>query len=243
MQREKLTLSILLPVAPERLFRAWLDSAEHAAFTGAAATVDPVVGGRHSAWDGYIEGEILALEPESRIVQSWRTSDFGARDPDSVLDLRFERERLPGDERDEPRWGTRLSLQHTELPRGGAARYTQGWKEFYFGPMRSHFDSAARRTPESAAPADARASGVPGGTTPPRTLQTPPGEDARAASGRRRIRPPRAPKAPAAKVAAGRTPKTTAAAKTPPKAKRKTKASSTLRAKATSKTPPRPRRS
>ncbi|MBI5566248.1 MAG: SRPBCC domain-containing protein, partial [Chloroflexi bacterium] len=79
-------LSIVLPASPARVYAAWLSSDEHAAMTGASARgsaggsadIEPHVGGTHSAWDGYITGITLELEPDRRIVQTWRTIEFPA---------------------------------------------------------------------------------------------------------------------------------------------------------------------
>lgn len=132
---ESLELELVLPVSPAKLYTAWLSSKTHAAFTGGAAVIEPGVGGRFSAWDGYIEGTNLELEPKRRIRQSWRTADFGARDPDSELELLFESRGA----------GTRLRLIHRGLPRGGAAKYSEGWVDFYFTPMKAYYAKAASR--------------------------------------------------------------------------------------------------
>jgi hypothetical protein len=52
----------VLPAEPLEVYRAWLDSAGHTAFTGAQAEVQAQVGGRFTAWDGYIEGRTLQME-------------------------------------------------------------------------------------------------------------------------------------------------------------------------------------
>ena len=75
-------LECALPAPPEAVYHAWLDSAAHTAMTGGAAKIAGRVGGRFTAWDGYISGKTLALTPGARIVQSWRTSEFAAADPD-----------------------------------------------------------------------------------------------------------------------------------------------------------------
>ena len=49
---ESIQCSTVLPAGPERIYRAWLDSAEHAAFTGSPAYIEPDVGGAFTAWDG-----------------------------------------------------------------------------------------------------------------------------------------------------------------------------------------------
>jgi activator of HSP90 ATPase len=127
--RDSLRMSITLPASPDRVYRAWLSSKEHSAFTGARAAVAAKVGGRFSAWDGYITGKTLALEPAQRIVQSWRTTDFPGDSPDSELEVVL----------DPVAKGTRLTLVHTRLPQRQVAQYRQGWKDYYFTPMKDYF--------------------------------------------------------------------------------------------------------
>jgi uncharacterized protein YndB with AHSA1/START domain len=123
------TVSTLLPAEPERVFRAWVSTEGHAAMTGSPAKVQPRVGGTFSAWDGYITGKTLALRPYSRIVQSWRTSEFSASDPDSQIEVVIE----PAE------GGALLTLTHTGVPEGQAESYESGWEESYFAPMREYF--------------------------------------------------------------------------------------------------------
>jgi uncharacterized protein YndB with AHSA1/START domain len=135
MKTSSFRLTLSLPASPERVYRGWLSSKDHAAFTGGAvAKTANRKGFRHAAWDGYITGRNLELEPYRRIVQSWRTEDFSDDQPDSLLELLFE---------PTPR-GTRLVLMHRNLPPEHAAAFKQGWKEHYFVHMRAFF--AARKT-------------------------------------------------------------------------------------------------
>src|SRR5262249_37557215 len=126
---------------------AWLDSAEHSAFTGGQATVDPTVGGRHTAWDGYIEGVNLELEHGRRIVQSWRSEDFPDDADDSRVEVRFEG--ADG--------GTRVTIVHTEIPEGQGEDYRRGWLDHYFAPMAQYFglSSAEPAQPPKHATSDA----------------------------------------------------------------------------------------
>src|SRR5438477_13137186 len=103
----------IVPAEPDRVFAAWMDSREHAAFTGGGeAVVEPWSGGRFIAWDGYMHGTILGLEPGKRIVQTWRTSEFAPEARDSRLAVAFE----PG------RGGTRVGIGHVDLPAGQVER-------------------------------------------------------------------------------------------------------------------------
>lgn len=126
---ESIELSCELAAAPERVFEAWLSAAGHSAMTGSPATVDEPEPGDFSAWDGYIAGRTIESTRASRILQSWRTSDFGDKDSDSLLELLFEP--FGG--------GTKLTLRHSRLPSGSSEEYTKGWLEFYFEPMKSYF--------------------------------------------------------------------------------------------------------
>jgi len=131
---DSIQVSAVLPANPARIYKAWLSSKEHTAMTGGGATVDPKVGGRHTAWDGYIEGVTLELESNRRIVQSWRSSEFPADAPDSRLEVLLEK----------AGGGTKITLNHSDIPEGQGARYESGWVENYFDPMRAYF---ARKAP------------------------------------------------------------------------------------------------
>ncbi len=122
-------ISTILPDTPQRIYAAWLSSEEHTAMTGGHAHIDPRVGGQHSAWDGYVTGTTLELEPHSRIVQSWRTAEFPADAPDSRLEIVLE----------EAADGTKLTLKHSDLPAGQGSTYESGWGENYFDPMSRYF--------------------------------------------------------------------------------------------------------
>jgi len=126
---EELKLSVVLPALPQKVYEAWLDSAAHSDFTGSPAKIDPRMGGDFLAWDGYISGKTLALEPFHHIRQTWRTSDFPENAPDSILDILFEAVGAH----------TRLTLIHTEIPDGQSEQYRQGWEDYYFSPMNDYF--------------------------------------------------------------------------------------------------------
>jgi activator of HSP90 ATPase len=123
------TLSMVLKASPQDIFEAWLSSQGHTAMTGSPAEVDGKVGGAFKAWDGYIWGETLELEPARRILQAWRTNEFPEGAPDSRLEVLLE----------EVATGTELTLVHTEIPEGQSESYKQGWLDFYFKPMQEYF--------------------------------------------------------------------------------------------------------
>ena len=134
MPNDALRMTVLLPASPDEVYNAWLDPTQHGEFTGSPAEVEAVVGGAHSAWDGYITGKIVELEPGKRIVQSWRTTEFPVEAGDSRLALTLTA--VDG--------GTELLLEHLDIPEGQGHAYEQGWVEYYFEPMKKHFGKNAR---------------------------------------------------------------------------------------------------
>jgi uncharacterized protein YndB with AHSA1/START domain len=126
-------LSALVPAAPADVYDAWLSSELHSAMTGGAATIDPVVGGSFTAWDGYINGTTLELEPPRRIVQTWRTQNFVDGEEDSRIEVLFDAD---GD-------GTIVTVRHSNVPVEHQGYENGGWHKSYFDPMTAYFTSAS----------------------------------------------------------------------------------------------------
>jgi activator of HSP90 ATPase len=124
------TVTELIPASPDKIYNAWLDSEGHSRMTGSPARASDQVGGTFEAWDGYISGRNLELEPGKHILQAWRTTEFAASDEDSVLDVTFEA----------AEGGTKVTIRHSHLPEDGD-QYLQGWIDFYFQPMKAYFGS------------------------------------------------------------------------------------------------------
>ena len=129
----KFTISDIIPAEPRAVYDAWLDSKAHSKMTGDKARVSARVGEAFMAGDGYITGVNLELIPGKRIVQSWRSSEFATDDADSKITLTLRP--IEG--------GTKLTLLHTRVP-DGQSNYKEGWREWYFEPMKAYFAKAKR---------------------------------------------------------------------------------------------------
>src|SRR4051812_7960717 len=140
-------IETIVAAEPARVFSAWMDGREHAAFTGGGeAVVEPWTGGRFIAWDGYIHGILLGVDEGRRIVQTWRTSEFPPESRDSRVVVEFE----------PARGGTRVVVRHSDLPPSHLKRYEKGWMEHYLKPLARYFAKGAKqRTPSPPAPANA----------------------------------------------------------------------------------------
>ena len=100
--------------------------------TGGGTTASADLGARFTAWDGYITGENLELEPPTRIVQSWRRTEFPAGTNDSRLEIIL----------DEADGETKITLRHSEIPDGRNESYKWGLVDHYFEPMKAHFSGS-----------------------------------------------------------------------------------------------------
>lgn len=82
----------LIPAKPEEVYDAFINAQKHSAFTGSKATCDPRVGGKFTAWDGYISGKNLKLDEGKRIVQEWKTTEWQANYPPSYSGIFVQKE-------------------------------------------------------------------------------------------------------------------------------------------------------
>ena len=113
----------------QKIYDAMLSGPKHSKMTGGKATAGTNVGDKFTAWDGYIWGENLELEPAKRIVQSWTTGEFPPNAPASHLEWTFL-------ERD---GGTEVTMIHSGMPADQGASYEKGWVDFYWTPMKAYF--------------------------------------------------------------------------------------------------------
>lgn len=135
MKTESFKISARFPISARELYQAWLNSKQHAGFTGAGAKIVPQVGGKFTAWDGYIWGKTLELTPYNRIVQAWRTTDFPDGCGNSIVEITL----------DEVDGGTKLIIEHSAIPEGQGEEYKEGWRQFYFKPMKAYFGKSAKK--------------------------------------------------------------------------------------------------
>jgi activator of HSP90 ATPase len=133
MKFDSITASAVIPAEPKAVYAAWMSGKGHSEMTGSPAKVSARAGGKFSAWDGYIFGTTLEMKPPSRVLQSWRTTEFADEDPDSLLEVLLAK----------AKGGTKLTLKHTNIPAGQGPSYKKGWIDFYFKPMKEYFQKKA----------------------------------------------------------------------------------------------------
>lgn len=134
MAGEFYTLEHVIPIAapPEAVYDAFMSSRQHAAFTGLAARLSTVVGGRFETCGGRNFGWNLALERGRRIVQAWSHRDLPAGQF-TIADLSLSPARR----------GTKLVFRHVGVPAKHAGWLDEGWKTTYWIPLRAHLEQRA----------------------------------------------------------------------------------------------------
>lgn len=120
------------PVSPQRLYEIFMTSKLHSAAIGAAAKIDPKVGGKFSAWDGMLSGKTLHLVPGKLVVQTWRGGHWKKSDPDSILVARFSGTAKAG----------RIDLVHEGVPAHDQKGVSTGWVDYYWKPWKVYLSTA-----------------------------------------------------------------------------------------------------
>ena len=125
MKTKNIRQSVTFKVGPRAIYGALMDSRKHSQFSGGKASISRKVGGKFTAYDNYIEGVNLLLEPDKKIVQSWRGSDWPEGHYSRVT---FS---LKGDEN-----STRLTFTQTGVPEQYYEDISQGWHDYYWKPLK-----------------------------------------------------------------------------------------------------------
>ena len=126
---------IILPVLPEEVYNAFMDSKKHSEFTKSKATGKGVVGSKFTAGDGYISGRNLELEKGKRILQEWTTTEWPKGYPPSKLELTFKKIKD----------NTELIMVQSRVPRELEEGLRQGWIKHYWEPLKQYFENQRQK--------------------------------------------------------------------------------------------------
>ncbi len=128
MKTRTINQTVTFKASPDAVYEAIMDPKKHAKFSGSKATISRKVGAEFSAYDAYLTGKILELEPDKRIVLSLRHEDEGwPKDHHTRATFFFSRIKE----------GTRLDFTQTEVPEANYADIEEGWRDFYWEPIKA----------------------------------------------------------------------------------------------------------
>ncbi len=118
--------TILIDCPAHAVYAAFTDADEHAEITGAAAHIDPRVGGAYGSYDDAFLGEFTHLDPDHRIVMQWRSTDEDWPDDHwAVISLGLEQSSD----------GTTIEFVASDVPSEFAEAVDQLWEEMFWQPM------------------------------------------------------------------------------------------------------------
>ena len=120
--------SVTLPARAAELYRMYMSPRQHAAITGLPVKIGARPGSAFRAFNGALSGTMLHTRPGHMIVQTWRSTGFGAKDPDSTLILLFQPRGRSG----------RIRLVHANVADRDVRGVTKGWKTYYWQPWRKY---------------------------------------------------------------------------------------------------------
>jgi activator of HSP90 ATPase len=134
MKTKSISQTVTFDATPERIYRLLMDQKEYSAFTGTKAFVESVVAGKFSVFDGYCHGYNIELTEGRKIVQAWHFAEDGWPE-DHYTICTFEIE--PDGNK------TKLKFHQTKVPEHKADLLKNGWKEFYWEPMKAYLKEAS----------------------------------------------------------------------------------------------------
>lgn len=120
--------TVTFKATPDVVYGLLMSSKGHSAVTGEKAVVDPGIGGKTSAYGGYISAKNIELVVGRRIVQAWRATDWPKGHWSTV-----EWTLVPTG-----KGGCKMVFVHSDVPADQVASIRDGWVEYYWDPIKAY---------------------------------------------------------------------------------------------------------
>ncbi len=123
MAAEPLTASVFIKAPPERVYEYFTRPEAMVRWMGEYAVLEPTPGGQFTVdvRGAPVRGRYLELEPPNRLLISWGYAGSAQLKPGaSTIEVRFIAER----------GGTRVELEHRDLPDDQRAGHATGWSHY-----------------------------------------------------------------------------------------------------------------
>ena len=125
MSSKAIRQTVTFRAGPHEVYETLMDPEKHSKLTGSEVKIERKTGGEFSVYDGNISGFTMELVPDSKIVQSWRYSDWPEGHYSKAT---FSLKAVPK--------GTRLTFTQTGIPDEFYDDISQGWRDYYWEPMK-----------------------------------------------------------------------------------------------------------
>jgi activator of HSP90 ATPase len=135
METKTIKQKVKFKSTPHEVYEALMDSKKHSQFSGDKAEISRKIGGKFTAYGGYIVGTNLELVPDKKIVQLWRGSDWPEGHFSKVIFV-FEDKgtKLASANFNQKR--TQMTFTQEGVPKDYHKPISDGWKEHYWEPMK-----------------------------------------------------------------------------------------------------------
>jgi len=111
---------------PEEVFAAITNPFTIELWSGYPAQMEAKEGTEFSIFDGDISGRNISITENKQLVQEWY---FGDRPEQSIVTINLQ----PHQE------GTKVNLEHTNVPDEEVEEFKDGWNEYYWGAIKEFF--------------------------------------------------------------------------------------------------------
>lgn len=134
METRQIEQIIIFDALPDKVYDLLMNEEKHAAFTESEANISTEHAGKFSVFGGYCHGYNIELIKGEKIVQAWHFDEDGWPESHfSICTFIIE----PSDSN-----RTKLSFLQTEVPAHKAESIAEGWREYYWEPMKAYLRNA-----------------------------------------------------------------------------------------------------
>ena len=126
MKTKNIRQTVTIKASAHNIYELLMDSKKHSRLTGGEASISRKVGEKFTVYDGDMDGINLELIPDKKIIQTWRYSDWPAGHYSKVT---FSLKELKEGK-------TRLTFTQTGVPEQFYEDISQGWKDYYWQPIK-----------------------------------------------------------------------------------------------------------
>ena len=118
--------SYFINASPEEVFAAITNPFTIELWSGYHASMEAKEGTEFSIFDGDIAGKNLKITENAQLVQEWY---FGDRQEESIVTIDLVSHK----------GGTKVNLEHTNIPDEDLEEFQEGWNLYYWGSIKEFF--------------------------------------------------------------------------------------------------------
>ncbi len=122
----------IIAAPPKDVWRALTDPNEIRKWTGASALFPVEVGAKYALWNGEITGKIVEVDPNRRLVQTWKPQDWTIEN--SVVTFTLT---------PHGKFGTQVDLYHENVEGKDYSGTNESWDLYYLGAIKKMLEGRA----------------------------------------------------------------------------------------------------